>query len=156
MASPTTDMSDILQAQQGCRAVEPPPFQHVLVVDDNRFYAEVLSKDLRSREAIVERAASAEEGLAILADHGTRFDALVTDISMENELAGLRLLRLRRRGGFDGKVAVSSTALDSRFGMFVNRWILISLYRADYLIPKRPIRNERAVQWLQCGRAARA
>ncbi|APZ42007.1 response regulator [Acidihalobacter ferrooxydans] len=133
----------------GLAVGQSPAFKHVLVVDDNDFYAQRLTADLTARGAQVQRARTAAEGMALLERHGADFDAVVTDISMETELAGLKVLRKARRCNFRGRVATATTALDSRVGFTVNRFVLGVLHRSDYLIPKKPIDKDGHVLWLQ-------
>lgn len=127
---------------------EPPVFRCVLIVDDNDFYAQCLSADLAERGAICERAHSAAEGMHMLDVGIDRYDAVVTDISMETELAGLKVLRHARRIGFGGQVACATTALDARWAFTLNRFFLGVVYRADYLIPKRPMARDNEVLWI--------
>ncbi|AOV18239.1 hypothetical protein BJI67_15265 [Acidihalobacter aeolianus] len=136
----------------GLAVGESPAFRHVLVVDDNDFYAERLSADLAARGATCERACSAAEGMAMLDAGRERYDAVVTDISMETELAGLKVLRHARRIGFRGQVASATTALDARWAFTLNRFFLGVVYRADYLIPKRPIARDGEVLWIRVSR----
>lgn len=136
----------------GLAVGDSPIFRHVLVVDDNDFYAERLMADLASRGATCERAHNAAEGMGLLDADALRYDAVITDISMETELAGLKVLRHARRIGFRGPVACATTALDARWAFMLNRYILGRLYRADFLIPKRPIVLENQVLWIQVRR----
>lgn len=141
-----------IRCWHGLAVGDSPSFRHVLVVDDNDFYAERLMADLASRGATCERAHSAAEGMQRLDTEAHRFDAVVTDISMETELAGLKVLRHARRIGFQGPVACATTALDARWAFTLNRYILGRLYRADYLIPKRPIVRDHQVLWIKVRR----
>lgn len=138
-----------VQRWHGLKVTEAPVFRRVLVVDDNDYYAEQLMADLASRGAICERACSASEGIAMLNEDGSRFDAVITDISMETELAGLRVLRHARRIAFAGQVGTATTALDARWAFTLNRFFLGMVYQADYLIPKRPITQKGEVLWIR-------
>jgi DNA-binding LytR/AlgR family response regulator len=133
----------------GLAVGDSPAFKRVLVVDDNDFYAEQLTTDLAARGAQVERACNAAEGMDLLERRGADFDAVVTDISMETELAGLKVLRKARRCGFRGRVATATTGLDSWWGFTINRFVLGVMYRSDYLIPKKPIVDDGHVLWIQ-------
>jgi len=140
-----------VQRWHGLKVTESPVFKRVLVVDDNDYYAEQLMADLVSRGAVCERAHSASEGIAMLNEDAARFDAVITDISMETELAGLRVLRHVRRIAFAGQVGTATTALDARWAFTLNRFFLGVIYQADYLIPKRPITQKGEVLWIRVG-----
>lgn len=133
----------------GVRACEPPSFGRALIVDDNDFYAERVASWLGARGAHTERVASAAAAMRLLARQGAKFDLVVTDISMETELAGLKVLRYVRCCGFEGRVATSTTGLDSWWGFGINRIVLGVFYRSDYLIPKKPIADHDRLLWLQ-------
>lgn len=138
-----------IQRWHGLEVSESPVFRRVLVVDDNDYYAEQLTADLVSRGALCERACSASEGIAMLSQDSDRFDAVITDISMETELAGLKVLRHARRIAFAGQVGTATTALDARWAFTLNRFFLGVVYQADYLIPKRPITQKGEVLWIR-------
>ena len=121
----------------------------VLLVDDNDSYAEILSGDLKKRgvEEIL-RAYDAEQGVSMLAKHGDAIDAVVTDISMESQIAGLKVLKAARSNGSKRILAVASTGLDSKIGMKFNKWLMGSVYKSDYVIPKKPIKADGRVFWV--------
>lgn len=125
-----------------------PTFRKALVIDDNDFYANHLTNDLESRGAIVTRAETAKEGIEILLNEGECYDGLITDISMETELAGLRVLKAARQCRFSGKVATATTGLDYAWSFFLNRFFLGRMYHSDFLIPKRPIDEWGHVLWI--------
>ncbi len=126
-----------------------PTFERVLIVDDSNFYAEHLTADLAARGAHIERARNAGEGIRLLENRGVEFDAVITDISMETELAGLRVLRKARRCSFRGLVATATTGLDHGWSFTLNRFVLGILYQSDFLIPKRPIDENGHVLWIR-------
>lgn len=136
----------------GVATSEPPVFRHVLIVDDNEFYAAQLTADLVARGAHVVHRANAADGMAELEARGHEFDAVISDIAMETELAGLNVLHKARRCGFRGHLASATTGLDTWWGFALNRLILGGLYRCNYLIPKRPIRSTGSVYWIPARR----
>ncbi len=123
--------------------------RRVLLVDDNDRYAESLQRDLEERGAVVVRVSSAREGLDALENSAQPFDAVVSDISMEGQLAGLKVLRRAKKMGSVRLLACATTGLDTRIGFYFNYLVLGLLYRCDYLIPKRPIKQRGHVQWLR-------
>jgi CheY-like chemotaxis protein len=133
--------------------VEAPRMARVLVVDDNDTYAERIANFLKAHgtEETV-RAHNAAEGIEILGAQGDRLDGVVTDISMERELAGLSVLAYARDHGFRGHVATASTAFDRRLGFFINRFILGGWYKSEFLIPKKPIIERDEHLWVRVRR----
>lgn len=125
--------------------------QRVLLVDDNDRYATALTADLIARGVTeIVRAVNAREGIQRLRDEPGAFDGVVSDISMEHQISGLRVLRAARRiSDPDILVACATTGLDSPIAYRINRFILGSLFRCDYLIPKRPIKRDERVIWIR-------
>ncbi len=121
----------------------------VLLVDDNDKYADILSGDLKKRgvEEIL-RAYDADQGVAMLREHGDNIDAVITDISMESQISGLKVLKAARQNGSQRILAVASTGLDTKLGMKLNRWLMGTVYQSDYVIPKKPIKSDGRVFWL--------
>lgn len=133
------------------RPGRPPALKRVLLVDDNDRYASAITRDLESRGAEVVRVRSAGEGVAMLAGRSREFDGIVTDITMETQISGLRVLSAARRMRFAGITATASTGLDSGIGFLINRFLLGSLYGCRYLIPKRLIKKRKSVAWIRVG-----
>jgi DNA-binding NtrC family response regulator len=127
----------------------PPRVGRVLLVDDNDRYAEAITRHLQRRGADVERARSAEEGIKALRERASSFGCVITDITMESQLSGLRVLRKARRLGFEGLLVTASTGLDNPVGYLFNRFLLGTLYGCDYVIPKRPIKRRGKVAWIR-------
>ncbi len=124
--------------------------KRVLIVDDNDRYAEVLTADLESRGATVLRAYNAAEGVELLRQKGAELDGVVTDISMETQISGLKVLRMARKiRDFTGTVTCATTGLDTPISFFLNQFFLGKLYRCDFIIPKRPIKKEKKVIWIK-------
>lgn len=126
----------------------------VLLVDDNDRYADALTADLQARGAEVIRAYDATEGVRRLREEDPPFDGVVTDISMETQVSGLRVLREARRRGIR-LIAVASTGLDTPIGYFLNRLILGRLLGGTHLIPKRPIKQRGEILWIPTNRDRR-
>ncbi|MBD3166295.1 response regulator [bacterium] len=129
---------------------EPPKWTSVLIVDDNDRYARALGDQMTAGGAAVERALNAADGIKRLQNDAARFDGIITDISMETQISGLRILRRARKLGFKGEIAVATTGLDTPLGYLFNRLFLGVLMRADYLIPKRPIKQRGTIDWIHC------
>ena len=137
------------------RPGRPPVLRRVLLVDDNDRYASAITGDLESRGAEVVRVRSAGEGVAMLAGRGMEFDGIVTDITIETQISGLRVLAAARRMHFAGGTATASTGLDTGIGFLFNRFLLGSIYGCRYLIPKRLIKRRRKVAWIRVGGSRR-
>lgn len=124
--------------------------KRVLLADDNDKYAEILIADLEKRgvEEIV-RVYDAEQAVVKLtSEEGESYDGVITDISMESQISGLKVLKAARSNGSSRILAVASTGLDTKLGMKFNKWFLGSLYRSDYVIPKKPIKSDGRVFWV--------
>lgn len=133
----------------GSREPQLSGVKRVLLADDNDRYAEVLTHDLEKRGVDeVIRAYTADEAVRILEAEGDSIGAVVSDISMETQISGLKVLRAARKGTAPRIVAVATTGLDSTWAYRLNYVILGLLYRADYLIKKRPIKQEGKVVWI--------
>ena len=97
----------------------PPTYAAVLIVDDNDFYAEAIQKDLEARGSrAFTRAKTAAEGIAFIDERGGDFDLVVTDISMESEYAGVKVLAHLKKLKLRGDYAVATTALNYWFGFY--------------------------------------
>ncbi len=130
------------------RGSQPPMFKNVLVVDDNDRYAKALNEDLTSRGAEVSRALTAREALVMISEPKSDYDGIVTDISMESQLAGLKVITQARKLGFKGTMTVATTGLDTKFGYWVNRFFLGTILKVDFLIPKLPIKHDGLIFWI--------
>jgi CheY-like chemotaxis protein len=133
----------------GAPAYNPPKMSYVLVVDDNDFYADKISAQLASIGAVTVRARTATEGIEILSNNFEKFDGVVSDICMESEFAGLRVLKYCRDNNFKGTVAVATTALDMWIGFKLIGPIYKYIYKCHFMIPKRPIINDDVILWLK-------
>lgn len=133
----------------GFKINTPPAFKRVLIIDDNPHYADRIEADILKRsDAEIVKAVSAAGGMAIMDAEHDKFDAIVTDMSMESEYAGMRVLRHARKIGYKGHLCVATTALDYWYGLFTTGLVFRYYFGADYMIPKRPINHEEKVYWL--------
>lgn len=123
--------------------------KRVLLADDNDRYAAALTADLHKRGVDeVIRVFDARTAVEKLREEGDGIDAVVTDISMESQISGLKVLRAARKGHPERVVVCATTGLDSRIGYWFNRFLLGRLYQCDYLIPKRPIKQDGHIFWI--------
>ncbi len=143
-------MSSLL-VWHGHAVVPAPGGGRYLVIDDNDRYAEALMAELHRRGATTLRGRSAGEGIALCRAHGPDLDGIVTDIDMETQLAGLRVVWYVHRRRLPALLAVTTTGLDARWAFRWNRWVFTQLWPVDYLLPKRPIREHGQVLWLATG-----
>lgn len=134
---------------RGQPVTAPPQGQTFLVADDNDGYADALGQDLQGRGGRMLRARSAREGIALFQAHRAALDGVITDIDMETQLAGMRLVYHINRAKFSGSLTVTTTGLDASWAFAWNRWVFTRLFPVDYLIPKRPIRRRGEVLWLR-------
>lgn len=119
----------------------------VLLVDDNDRYAEMLDEYFRARGYTPERAFNGKDGLAMFqskpADY---YKAIVTDITMESQLAGLSMLWEVKKLGYRGTVVVASTGFDFPGAMPFCRMLLTS-WGVHYLVPKAPMKQEKRIEF---------
>lgn len=128
----------------------PKSYPNVLIIDDNDFYAAAIQEDLASRGSVeFTRAKSAAEGIALIDEKGAGYDLIVTDISMETEYAGVKVLAHLKKLKLPGDYAVATTALNYWFGFYPIGAFYKRLMRVDYMVPKRPIRNDNKVLWIK-------
>ncbi len=112
-----------------------------LIVDDNDTYAAMLLRHLEPDGFRFDRARSAGEGLEMLQKNGAEaYSLIVTDITMEGQTAGMRLIRQLRRKGYRGIVLVASTGFNFSPVLFFSRFFL-KLWGVDVLTPKEPLRR---------------
>jgi CheY-like chemotaxis protein len=112
-----------------------------LIVDDNDTYAAMLLRHLEPDGFHFDRARSAGEGLEMLQKNGAAaYSLIVTDITMEGQTAGMKLIRQLRRKGYRGIVLVASTGFNFPPVLFISRFFL-RLWGVDVLTPKEPLRK---------------
>lgn len=113
----------------------------MLLVDDNDRYAKMLTEYFANYGYEAERVYSATEGIeAYDQKDQDYYDLVVTDITMESQLAGLRLIKHLHKKSYPGSVVVASTGFDVPPGLTVSR-IYFSMRSVDYLIPKSTVRS---------------
>jgi CheY-like chemotaxis protein len=111
-----------------------------LIIDDNDEYAAMLLSHFEPHGFQFTRATNAREGLEALRQSGLNpFKAIITDITMGSQTAGLRLIRKIRRLRYHGVLIVASTGFNSPFVLQIAKPVMIML-GADILIPKRPLK----------------
>ncbi|MFH1863048.1 MAG: response regulator [bacterium] len=116
-----------------------------LLVDDNDDYARMLLTHLEPLGYEFQRAKSAAEGCQNLFKSGVAYYGLVvTDITMEGQTAGLRLIRKMRRKGYLGTLIVASTGFNAPVVAFLAKPFM-ALWGVDVLIPKEPLKRGQIV-----------
>ena len=111
-----------------------------LIIDDNDDYASMLLAHFEPHGFQFTRAHDAHEGLEVLQRSGTNaYKAIITDITMGSQTAGLKLIRRIRKHGYRGVLIVASTGFDSPFILQVAKPVM-NMLGADILIPKRPLK----------------
>ena len=114
-----------------------------LIIDDNDRYADLLLDHLVPRGYQFERARSAQEGMETLIKAGPQgYSLIVTDITMEGQTAGLRLIRKIRRHGYRGVLIVASTGFNFPIVLHLSRPFL-AVWGVDVLVPKEPLKSGR-------------
>ena len=89
----------------------------------------------------VEFVKSAKEAHTILSEKGWNFyNVIVTDITMESQLAGILMLRKIFKNGFKGTIIVASTGFDFPGVTTLSRMFLGTI-GVNYIIPKGSINN---------------
>ncbi len=115
--------------------------KQVLIVDDNERYSKALGALFEQKIFAVHKSISAKDACAVIEEKGLAyFDILLTDITMERQLAGLSLLRKLQKKSFPGIVIVASTGFDFP-GITKLSCISLTLLGAHYIIPKKSIRQ---------------
>ena len=114
---------------------------NALIVDDNMDYVEMLLQHLESARLSFDHAWNAQQGLEMFEELGPGYYTLVvTDITMEGQTAGLKLIRKMRGYGFQGVIIVASTGFNNKFVLKVSRWFM-RLWGVDILVPKQPLKE---------------
>lgn len=113
--------------------------KELLLVDDNDKYAAILEEYFAERGYRSTRAVDAAEGLAKFDERPLDyFKVIVTDITMESQLAGIFMLGKIRRRGYGGTVVVASTGFDVPMVVPLSRTCLRP-YGVHFLIPKTTV-----------------
>ncbi|MFN3604213.1 MAG: response regulator transcription factor [Leptonema sp. (in: bacteria)] len=107
----------------------------LLLVDDNDKYAKIII-ELFADKYEIHRAKNGKEAIEFLEKNGVNFYSLIiTDITMESQLAGLNFLKRARKKGYHGKIIIASTGFNYSIALNLAPLFLNSL-KVDYLIPK--------------------
>ncbi len=113
--------------------------KRLLLVDDNDRYAAILSEYFGALGYGIDRAVDAAGGLRLFREHPrTHYAVIVTDITMESQLAGITMLGRMHKEGYPGTVVVASTGFDVRGVIPLSRLIL-GRYGVDYLVRKTTV-----------------
>ena len=119
------------------------------MADDNDRYAKALTDHmLEAGVSEVIRTYSAKEAVDYLNKYGDEVDGVVSDISMETQISGLKVLLAARKGGSKRMLTTATTGLDTKIGYVINYFLLGVLFRCDFLIPKRPIKTNGIINWI--------
>ncbi len=114
--------------------------QYLLLVDDNDKYAEKI-KNYFSKTYEIHRAYNGKSALELLEKNGINFyNLILTDITMESQLAGIHFLKKARKMGYNGKIIIASTGFNYSIALNFAALFLNSL-KVDYLIPKNSVLN---------------
>lgn len=112
-----------------------------LIVDDNDDYTKMLLTHLEPKGYQFDRARSASEGLERLRLSGRdHYRLIITDITMEGQTAGMKLIRRMRSLGYDGIIMVASTGFNLPIFLHLLRPFM-ALWGVDILIPKKPLKT---------------
>ncbi len=118
--------------------MQPVPKQ-LLLVDDRTKYSDLISDFFGQYGYLVDRAVSARQGIGMLKDKGLdHYRVIVTDITMEHQLAGLELIYYLFKKKYAGTVVMASTGFDIFLGMFFSK-LFMGILGVHYLIPKTTI-----------------
>jgi CheY-like chemotaxis protein len=113
--------------------------KRLLLVDDNDRYAKILDEYFQGLGYTSERAYDGKEGYRLFQERGKDYYAvIVTDITMETQMAGIHMLKRMHKDGYRGTVVVASTGFDFPGATTLTR-ILFSGIGIDYLIPKTSV-----------------
>lgn len=111
----------------------------LLLVDDNDRYAAILVEYFQGLGYTCERARNGAEGYRLFQERGKGYySVIVTDITMESQMAGIHMLKKIHKDGYRGTVVVASTGFDVPGVTTLSR-ILLSGIGIDYLIPKTSV-----------------
>jgi|GEM_PF-4451707 len=113
--------------------------KRLLLVDDRAKYANLISDFFSKFGYLIDLAVSAKQGIAIVKEKGIdHYRVVVTDVSMEHQLAGLELTYFLHRKKFAGTIVMASTGFDVYLGMFFSK-LFMGIIGVHYLIPKKSI-----------------
>jgi CheY-like chemotaxis protein len=111
----------------------------LLLVDDNDRYAAILDEYFQALGYTSDRARDGAEGYRLFQERGKEhYAVIVTDITMESQMAGIHMLKKIHKDGYRGTVVVASTGFDFPGATTLSR-ILLAGIGIDYLIPKTSV-----------------
>ena len=112
-----------------------------LIIDDNANYVDMLLHHFEPVGFEFDHAWNATEGYQTLQDVGSGYYGLIiTDITMEGQTSGLKLIRRMRKYGYKGVIMVASTGFNSRFVREISRRVL-KWWGVDLIVPKAPLKE---------------
>jgi hypothetical protein len=113
--------------------------KQLLLVDDRVKYANLIADFFSGYGYLIDRAVSAKEGIGMLNEKGLNYyRVIVTDITMEHQLAGFELIYFLFRRRYAGTVVMASTGFDVFLGMFFSK-LLMGIFGVHYLVPKTTV-----------------
>ena len=113
--------------------------KNLLIVDDNDKYARILDDYYRELGYSIDRALDGEGGYNAVKEKGLEhYQVIVTDITMETQMAGITMLKRLYKDGFRGMVVVASTGFDVPLARPLTR-LFLSGIGIDYLVPKTTV-----------------
>jgi hypothetical protein len=116
-----------------------PSLRPLLLVDDRAKYTKIITDFFGKIGYAVDSAVTAREGILMLSQKGVdHYRVVVTDITMEHQLAGLSVILFLFRKKFSGTVVMASTGFDVGLGMFFSK-LFMGILGVHYLIPKTTI-----------------
>ncbi|MBW7858794.1 MAG: response regulator transcription factor [Leptonema sp. (in: Bacteria)] len=111
----------------------------LLLVDDNDRYAAILDEYFTNLGYSSDRARDGQEGYQLFIDKGKDYyPVIVTDITMESQMAGIHMLRKIHNDDYQGTVVVASTGFDFPGATTLTRLVLSGI-GIDFLIPKTSV-----------------
>ena len=111
----------------------------LLLVDDRSKYTRIITSFFSKIGYTVDCAVSAREGILMLGQKGPdHYRVVVTDITMEHQLAGFSVILFLLKRRFSGTVVMASTGFDVFLGMFFSK-LFMGILGVHYLVPKTTI-----------------
>lgn len=121
--------------------------KRLLLVDDNDKYARILTEYFGNMGFTIDRAITAAQGLEKVRTGGIEtYNTIVTDITMESQLAGIFMLMKIRKLGFTGVVVVASTGFDFPSVISLSR-LLLKAVGVHYLVRKTTVLKNAPEFW---------
>ena len=118
--------------------------KRVLIVDDNPHYQQHLKKILiRKKIYAIDYSVSAKDAFATIYHTNIPYDMIITDISMESQLSGIKMLFQLQNyiKKFSIQVIVASTGFNYPAVMYISGFLMRAL-RVQGLIPKKHLNDK--------------